>query len=792
MKKKRSKLFIGLLSTAMVLAPLSMASAKTSDISNHWAGNQLEKWVDKGYISGYQDGTIKPDKEITRAEFITLVNRAFNFQNEASISYKDVEPNQWFYKEIAKAQAAGYIKGYNDGTMKPDKKVTREEMAVIVSSLLNLDTQGTEQEIKSFSDSSSIAAWSKGAIGALVKKGILRGYKDNTFKPKKTLTRAEGIVALDNSISGAPLNAEPKPQSTEDGFSLKANHTTVAPKEKVDISIESPSQSVYSAEWKTDGGTLDVKQDQKSAVWTAPDKEDSTFTIKVSIKVKDGDGKDKEILKSISIKVSKKQVQNGGRGGGGTPSSTQTSQGQLDSGITVTATSNVAATFTTLQNSSLGSFNTPALAASIIGKPFEISATSQPNSNGANLTFNLPTLPNGVTQPRLAYYNPTKQQLEMIPGQNWDAATNTLTAHLSHFSTYVLVDNSLFAQTWKDNLIRENSSNVGQPTTRDSIDFVFVIDSSGSMINNDPNDSRKDGVKGAIDTLTSNDLAAIVDFDDNVTLLQGLTNDKGLLKNAVDSIDSSGSTNIGAGLGVALNVLAGSTTADQIQLVTSADTINFDKIYMEYYGTDVTSYDTINILPIEPNQTRTTTNKMRILLLTDGLDNSAVENIQTIKDKLVATAKTRNIIIDTMGLGQDIDVDLLKYIAEQTGGSYYYVDSAEILKNRLLQASMGATGTALDTDQDGLPDWVETMGYTVKGYLTVDSNGNIVPKKIAGTDPTKADTDGDGISDKDELGDVFYDSVSNTVYVSPEVVVDQNQQYSKPYVSNPTDPTDHK
>ena len=84
---------------------------------------------------GLPDGTFKPDNSITRAEFVTLVNKAFNMTAKAEIDFTDVPAGAWYYGEVAKAKAAGYIGGYPDNTMRPDNPISRQELQL---SCLNL------------------------------------------------------------------------------------------------------------------------------------------------------------------------------------------------------------------------------------------------------------------------------------------------------------------------------------------------------------------------------------------------------------------------------------------------------------------------------------------------------------------------------------------------------------------------------------------------------------------------------------------------------------------------------
>ncbi|ULO05984.1 S-layer homology domain-containing protein [Paenibacillus sp. 19GGS1-52] len=169
-----------------------------SDIEGNWAKAQINKWMDNGLISGYPDGQFKPNTFITRAELVALINKSFGFVETKESLYKDVTASDWYNSELLKANAAGYIQGYSDGSFGPNKKVTRQEFAVIISKLLQLTAS---EAVNPFSDTSASATWSKGAINSVSAKGIMNGYSDNTFHPQSFATRAEAIVILDRSLA---------------------------------------------------------------------------------------------------------------------------------------------------------------------------------------------------------------------------------------------------------------------------------------------------------------------------------------------------------------------------------------------------------------------------------------------------------------------------------------------------------------------------------------------------------------------------------------------------------------
>jgi hypothetical protein len=180
------------------LMPLNGFALGASDISGRWDEGTIQNWVDNSLINGYPDGTFKPDNNITRAEFIALVNRAFGYTETTPISFTDVNQNAWYALVIAVAVEAGYILGYPDGTMKPENPISREEVASIIMKIKNL---GDNSSIaNTFTDAASLN-WSKGAVGAVLAEGIMLGYPDGSFGPQNFIKRGETVVVLDRAMN---------------------------------------------------------------------------------------------------------------------------------------------------------------------------------------------------------------------------------------------------------------------------------------------------------------------------------------------------------------------------------------------------------------------------------------------------------------------------------------------------------------------------------------------------------------------------------------------------------------
>ena len=163
-----------------------------NDIKTHWARTNIEKLVVAGAISGYPNGSFKPDTTITRAEFATVLVRAFKLEAANGKTFKDTV-NHWAHNSIAAAAAAGIVSGYNADTFAPDELITREQMAVMISKAVKLTViEGG----KNFSDEQHIAEWARDAVNKATGHKIMSGYPDNSFRPGANATRAEAVTVI--------------------------------------------------------------------------------------------------------------------------------------------------------------------------------------------------------------------------------------------------------------------------------------------------------------------------------------------------------------------------------------------------------------------------------------------------------------------------------------------------------------------------------------------------------------------------------------------------------------------
>lgn len=201
MKNTSRLLAVILLSILVLLCTGIIGAAEKSDMDGHWAEVQARKWVNVGLLLGYPDGNYHLDNRITRAEFVTLVNRTFRQRSpEAGCNFKDIKPEDWFYQAVVTGTNLKYISGYPDQTFKPNRGLSRQEFAAITAKLLSLRWINNDLT-NGFNDSGTISGWSKGLVNTVVYHQIMTGYPDGTFRPEERITRGEAIVAFDKALS---------------------------------------------------------------------------------------------------------------------------------------------------------------------------------------------------------------------------------------------------------------------------------------------------------------------------------------------------------------------------------------------------------------------------------------------------------------------------------------------------------------------------------------------------------------------------------------------------------------
>ncbi|WP_391573548.1 S-layer homology domain-containing protein, partial [Cohnella sp.] len=167
------------------------------------AEKTIDVFIKLQLIKGYEDGTVRPNSPITRAEFAAILNRAFLIQggSNTSVVLNDIGGN-WAKEAIEKLVAAGVINGYADGTFKPDQTITREEMVIMLSRIVDLNNVAKDTTKGNFNDLNG--AYAASEIIAVAQAGIVSGKGDGRFDPKSNATRAEALQIILNVLELNP------------------------------------------------------------------------------------------------------------------------------------------------------------------------------------------------------------------------------------------------------------------------------------------------------------------------------------------------------------------------------------------------------------------------------------------------------------------------------------------------------------------------------------------------------------------------------------------------------------
>ncbi len=221
------------------IVPASFAEINQFNEANyegHWALEKAEAFRNAGLFDGIQ-GSVELDRQITRAEVVTLMNNAMGYPMEMKGGFTDVYGDHPYYSEIAAAKAAGYINGYQDGSFKPEGQISRQELAVILKNTLLLESK-EDNILRRFTDVASIPTWSKDAIEAVVEKGIMNGYPDGSCRVANSITFAESITMIQNAV-GRVLNVAKEYNTTDLGTTVTGNLTiNIADVTLKDVTVE--------------------------------------------------------------------------------------------------------------------------------------------------------------------------------------------------------------------------------------------------------------------------------------------------------------------------------------------------------------------------------------------------------------------------------------------------------------------------------------------------------------------------------------------------------------------------
>ena len=174
--------------------------ADFEDTKDHWARKEIGALAGKGIIKGKSEGIFDPDANITRAEFVALMTRAMGYgENHGyTVPFMDVRENDWYYNPIAIAYNEGLVNGKSATEFDPNGKITRQEMAKIISNIMKdkFHSQEKVDNLKAFKDFEEIASWARESAALCLREKIIGGISEGVFAPLENATRAQAATVL--------------------------------------------------------------------------------------------------------------------------------------------------------------------------------------------------------------------------------------------------------------------------------------------------------------------------------------------------------------------------------------------------------------------------------------------------------------------------------------------------------------------------------------------------------------------------------------------------------------------
>lgn len=732
-----------LLLSVTVSAEGIVSSQVFSDINGHWAEKTILSMANKGYIKGYtayNGYIVKPDSNITRAEFLTVLIKTKNLSvvKEKVKSFIDVKEGDWFKQTVDIISGNDIANGYPDNSFKPNSPITRAEISTLLVKISSWKESEIKKGLEEFKDVIK-ESWYYNSVMICKSKEIINGYQDKTFKPDSFASRAEAFTMVSNyldklsvsepteKIPGADLKTTP---TTVPGTSTPTNTPTYTPTSTPNSNVSSggsagnvpqnttpptitwaddsdmlckPGESVtlevYAEDWNgksltnivwnVTGG--EIESNLNTAIWTLPDEEglysvvasvydsnrlyssvskninivenifeelqaDRLLKIDTTLNPDEDEDNDKlknsaeiiygtnpysadtdkdyigdayeinlgtnplksdtdedGILDGYELKLGLNPLSSDSDNDGKSDKENQYSinvKNEIDSVTAVVYGSASAVATTVIEN-----FENEYVSNSygVLGSVIDIHSKTPIEKAYLTFKYDYSELQKeALTENELCVFwlDEQNKQLVTLPSVV-DSVYKTVSAELSHFSKYLIGDKTKIL------------------TDLGKTEIVFVIDSSGSMLDNDPDDKRIDVVQSSIRSFDGDYKFAVVDFASSAYTIHGLSSDKDSLINEVDTLrgTQSGGTDIAEAISHAVGIFSG----DKVRKV--------------------------------------------IIFLTDGQDSNA-SGIKSAVNSAIA----QNVQIFAIGLGSGVNSSMLKNsIATPTGGIYLFADDITLL-----------------------------------------------------------------------------------------------------------------
>lgn len=275
-------LAVACVSSVNVFAADTTSKTGFSDVNESTAeGQAITKMYEAGYIKGYEDGTFKPDGNITRAELTRIFNQVFGYKadEEKLKTVKNFADNNendaWYYDDVRIAQSNGYINGFGDNTFRPKDNFTRQQTCVVLAQVAKLPTE-IKDDIKITDE---VSQWADSYVKRAISAGAFSLEKNDTFRATDNITRGEVCLALAKYI-GTNNSETTTEVTTKTEVVTNANGETVTETTTVD-STETTTKKTSSSGGGGGGSSSSSSSTGTTATTTTTEATTETTTSKV-------------------------------------------------------------------------------------------------------------------------------------------------------------------------------------------------------------------------------------------------------------------------------------------------------------------------------------------------------------------------------------------------------------------------------------------------------------------------------------------------------------------------------
>lgn len=181
--------------------------------AGYWAKGYIEALASQNIIAGFPDGSFRPNEPVTRAQFATIVNKALSpASKRPGIDFKDLQSNFWAYAAIQSAYQGQYVSGYPDGTFKPQQQIPRVQVLVSLANGLGLNAE-TQNALGFYTDAAQIPKYATGSVAAATSRKLVINYPTvKQLNPNREATRAEVAAFVYQAlVSAGRAQAIPSP-----------------------------------------------------------------------------------------------------------------------------------------------------------------------------------------------------------------------------------------------------------------------------------------------------------------------------------------------------------------------------------------------------------------------------------------------------------------------------------------------------------------------------------------------------------------------------------------------------